>query len=111
MVRISDILTLDITGPEQANFVLSGHTISFIGVCARTQSRGFWGHAPSGKFQNIHPLKHVFNEILYQNTVQSGRKKQCNVCGNMYLLLLHFSSAFCSLPCNLLFLETYIPTK
>ena len=65
------------SGPEQANFVWSGHTT--IGVCAHTQSRGVWGHAPQGKFQNVHPLKQVFNEILYQNTViitvQSERKK------------------------------------
>ena len=69
------VILLQLAGPEQANFVWSGHTISFIGVCAHTQSRGVWGHAPQGNFQNVHPLKHVFNEILYQNTVQSERKK------------------------------------
>ena len=38
-------------------------------VCVHAHNLGGSG------VQNVHPLKHIFIEILYQNTVQSERKK------------------------------------
>ena len=55
--HVNTQLRYTMSGPEQANFVWSGHTISFIGMCARTKSRGVWGHAPPGNFPNVYPLK------------------------------------------------------
>ena len=45
-------------------------------VCVHAHNLGgSGGMPPPGNFANAHPLKHVFNEILYQNTVQSEGKK------------------------------------